>query len=201
MLNEANVDVQLAPGTHVPAMLSIPTDARGLVACLDCDPVVNAALHERGIATAHMVLACVPTEVGHFAAVFADAVEAIARESMLFDRPIGYFGTGVGGAATLIAACMHANAVAAVVTKDAPLSLVGAHLSGVRAATLLLVDGQDETMVAETHAAMPPLPSGSMLVQTMPDEVSDPGGAAADWFDRHLRGVMRGARRELWRSA
>ena len=201
MLSEATVDVQLAPGTHVPAMLAIPSDARGLVACLDCDPVVNAACHELGFATAHMVLACVPAEVGHFAAVFADAVEAIAREAMLFDRPIGYFGTGVGGAATLIAACLHANEVAAVVTKDAPLALVGTHMSGVRAATLLLVDGSDEAAIAATRDALPPLPGGSMLVQTMPDEVSDPGGAAAEWFDRHLRGVMRGARRELWRSA
>jgi pimeloyl-ACP methyl ester carboxylesterase len=161
----------------------------------DHDPLA-AACHHAGFATVQLDLSGEAHEVDKLAALFADAVLAVADDQALRGRPIGYFGDGVGGAAALIAASLHPNDVAAVATLDAPLELVGTHLSGVRAPTLLMVDPVNEVLVERTRDALPPLPNTSAEMQLTADL-----GVAAQWFDRYLRGVMRGMRRELWRSA
>ena len=199
MLAEATLDVEVARGVHVTADIAVPADARGVVACANRHPPLAKACNERGFATAQLNLVAPAHDVERGAAIFAGAVSAITHDPALRDRPIGYFGAGMDGAAALIAASLHTNDVASVVTLDAPLHLAGTHLSGVRAATLFLVDTDEEA--DNTADELPPLPSGSMLVQVVPQEAASIPEAAADWFDRYLRGLMRGARRELWRSA
>ncbi|HVV37913.1 MAG TPA: hypothetical protein VHC63_14990 [Acidimicrobiales bacterium] len=195
MLAESMVDVEVARGFHVAADLAVPEDARGVVAFVTRGVALAAACNERGFATVQMDLGVSAVDVENNATTFANVVTAIVREAMLFDRPIGYFGAGLDGVAALVAASLHTNEVAAVVTLDAPLDVAGTHLTGVRAASLFLVS--DETLTAATQDALPALPGGSTLVQHAADVTS----AAVDWFDQYLRGVMRGARRELWRSA
>jgi hypothetical protein len=134
-------------------------------------------------------------DIDRGAAVFADTVQAVVADRAIFDRPIGYAGAGTGGVAALVAASLRSNDVASVVTLNAPLSLAGTHLSGVRAATLVLVDSDEGLESAPNE--LPPLPGGSTLVHRTDDPVTE----AVDWFDRTLRGLMRGARRQLWRSA
>ena len=199
MLAETTLDIEVARGMHVTADVAIPDDARGVVACANRHPPLAKACNDRGFATAQLNLLAPAHDVERGAAVFAGAVTAITRDPALCDRPIGYFGAGMDGVAALIAASLHTDEVASVVTLDAPLHLAGTHLSGVRAATLFLVDTDEEASL--TTDELPPLPGGSMLVQVVPQEATSIPDAAADWFDRYLRGLMRGARRELWRSA
>ncbi|MEY2417702.1 MAG: putative phosphoribosyl transferase, partial [Actinomycetota bacterium] len=193
MLAEVTLDVEVARGVHVTADVAVPEDARGVVACANRHPPLAKACNERGFATAQLNLVSPAHDVERGAAIFADAVTAITNDAALRDRPVGYFGAGMDGVAALVAASLHANEVACVVALDAPLHLAGAHLSGVRAATLFLVDTDDEA--SNTNEELPPLPGGSMLVQVVPQEAANIPIAAADWFDRYLRGVMRGARR------
>jgi pimeloyl-ACP methyl ester carboxylesterase len=180
---------------HLAADVVIPDNARAVVACVGGHLALSAACNDRGLATVELNLAIDPEAVENGAAWFSTAVEAVMRDLALGDRPVGFYGEGVGGAAALIAACLHTNDVSAVVAVDPPLALTGMHLSGVRAASLFLVRGA--AAIERTTAALPPLPGGSMQVAHAPDVPA----AAGDWFDHHLRGVMRGARRELWRSA
>jgi putative phosphoribosyl transferase len=199
VLVETTLDVEVARGIHVTADVAVPKDARGVVACANRHPSLARECNDRGFATAQMNLVAPAHDVERGAAVFAGAVAAITHDPALSDRPVGYFGAGMDGVAALIAASLHTNDVASVVAVDPPLQLAGDHLSGVRAATLFLVDTDEEA--SHTSDELPPLPGGSMLVQVVPQEAADIPVAAADWFDRYLRGVMRGARRELWRSA
>jgi pimeloyl-ACP methyl ester carboxylesterase len=189
------LDVEIARGFHVNARVAIPDNSRGVVACIgDCAEMAAASV-DRHFAAVQVDLAPEATEVDRCAAIFADVIEAVVADRAIFDRPIGYFGRGLGAAATLVAAATHWNEVTSVVALDAPVELTGTHLEAVRAATLFLVD--DGSSLERVAAALPPLPGGSMLVQDTQDPVSD----AVSWFDRTLRGVTRGARRELWRSA
>jgi hypothetical protein len=199
VLAETTLDVEVARGLHVTADVAVPKDARGVVACANRHPPLAKACNERGFATMQLNLVAAAHDVERGAAVFAGAVTAMTQDPALRDRPVGYYGAGMDGVAALIAASLHTNDVASVVTLDAPLHLAGEHLSGVRAATLFLVDTDEEATT--TNDELPPLPAGSMLVQVVPQEAASVPDAAADWFDRYLRGVMRGARRELWRSA
>jgi len=195
VLEEVLLDVEIARGLHVNARVAIPDNCRGVVACINEDTELAAACTQRGFASVQVDLPLVAEDIDKTAALFADVVEAVVANRAIFDRPVGYFGAGLGGAAALIGAAMHWNEVAAVVALNAPLDLTGTHLSAVRAATLVLVDSDEE--LARAPSASPPLPGGSTLVQRTDDAVAD----AVGWFDHTLRGVMRGARRELWRSA
>jgi putative phosphoribosyl transferase len=195
VLDEVMLDVEIARGFHVNARVAIPDNCRGVVACIgECADIAAACL-DRGFAAVQVDLAPQAEEVDKCAAIFAGVVEAVVADRAVFDRPVGYFGSGIGAATALVAAATHWNDVAAVVALNPPVELTGTHLEAVRAATLFLVDkGASLERIA---TALPALPGGSMLVQDTEDHVAD----AVGWFDRTLRGVMRGARRELWRSA
>jgi pimeloyl-ACP methyl ester carboxylesterase len=195
VLEEALLDVEIARGLHVAARVAIPDNCRGVVATMTEDLDLAAACIARGFAVIGVDFPLVADEIDKCAAIFADVVEAVVADRAIFDRPVGFFGVGVGGVAALVGAALHWREVAAVVVRNAPLTLAGTHLSEVRAATLFLFDS-DESMEA-AQSALPPLPGGSMLIQRTDDAMTD----ALNWFEHTLRGVMRGARRELWRSA
>jgi pimeloyl-ACP methyl ester carboxylesterase len=199
VLEEVLLDVEIVRGLHVNARVAMPDNTRGVVACVNEDASLAAACSARGFATVQVDVDVVAETIDTSAAVFADVVQAVAADRAIFDRPVGYFGAGLGGAAALIAASLRMDSVASVVALNTPVELTGTHLSGVRAATLFLVEDKDQ--VAATAADVPALPSGSMLIQDVGEGGAAAASVAAEWFDRTLRGVMRGARRELWRSA
>ncbi|MDG4833750.1 hydrolase [Solwaraspora sp. WMMD1047] len=108
--------------------------------------------------------------------------------------PIGLFGASTGAAAALVTAAARPMTVPAVVSRGGRPDLAGAALTGVRAATLLLVGGDDEQVRQLNQAAMPML-SGPVELRTIPGAghlFEEPGtlgqvaDAAAGWFVERL---------------
>jgi putative phosphoribosyl transferase len=66
----------------------------------------------------------------------------------------GYFGASTGGAAAIIAAAKEAKTIKAVVSRGGRPDLAGKFLIDLRAPTLLIVGGLDETVIAMNKTAL-----------------------------------------------
>ena len=67
---------------------------------------------------------------------------------------IGYFGASTGAAAALVASVVKQDVVKAVVSRGGRPDLAGEYLERVRAPALLIVGGDDESVVGLNHAAL-----------------------------------------------
>lgn len=109
---------------------------------------------------------------------------------------LGYFGTGVIGAAAVIAAAERPDAVHAIVTRSGQLDLAEAWLGDVRAPTLLLVGGLDPEILTLNRECLYFLACEKRLeiVHDASRGFQEPGAvesaarSAARWFVEHLRG-------------
>ena len=108
-------------------------------------------------------------------------------------RP-GYFGASTGAAAALVAAARRADSIGAVVSRGGRPDLAGAALTEVRAPTLLIIGGNDPTVLALNRLAYSMMRCERQLV-VVPDAThlfEEPGALdrvavlARDWFVRHL---------------
>jgi putative phosphoribosyl transferase len=110
------------------------------------------------------------------------------------ELPLGLFGASTGAAAALIAAARRPAEVGAVVSRGGRPDLAGATLTEVKAPTLLVVGGADETTLDLNQRAMAALPAGSELhivpgathLFPEPGALEEVAGRAASWFDTHL---------------
>lgn len=108
---------------------------------------------------------------------------------------LGYFATGGAAAAGLAAAAQLPEAVGALVSWAGRPDLAG-DLSRVRAATLFLVDAEDEQSVDLNQTALDSLRAEKRLGRVADaDALMDLPGAleavsqpARDWFEQHLTG-------------
>lgn len=107
---------------------------------------------------------------------------------------VGVFGTRLVACAALQAVAQRPGIAAAVVTRSASPSLIGAHLAHVQAATLLIVGDDDAPMLQSHRAALRELTCTKRL-EVVPGAGlwSDELGAretvahlAGAWFMRHL---------------
>lgn len=80
----------------------------------------------------------------------ASATEWLLNYPTLHKLPLGYFGASTGGGAALLTAMRMQDRIKAVVSRGGRPDLAGAELSGVTAATLLIVGG-DDPMVIELN--------------------------------------------------
>jgi dienelactone hydrolase len=112
-------------------------------------------------------------------------------------RPLrlGYFGASTGAAAALVAAAQRSNEVGAVVSRGGRPDLAGDALEHVRAPTLLLVGGQDLSVLELNRAAADRLVRTSkqlVVVQGATHLFEEPGALdevarlASEWFGRYL---------------
>ena len=114
---------------------------------------------------------------------------------------VGYFGASTGAGAALWAAADPASRVAAVVSRGGRPDLAGPRLALVRAPTLLIVGGADETVLELNRSAHAQLRCTSQLavVQGATHLFEEPGTLAEaailarNWFVRYL--VPTGAER------
>lgn len=117
----------------------------------------------------------------------------------LADRPDtaglvpGLFGASTGAGAALVAAAHRPERVDAVVSRGGRPDLAGDTLPGVRAPTLLIVGGQDRTVLDLNRAALERLAGGELAVIPgathlfeEPGALEQVAGLARDWFARHL---------------
>jgi dienelactone hydrolase len=119
---------------------------------------------------------------------FGDPPPAVA------ELPVGCFGASTGAAAALIAAAERPQRVAAVVSRGGRPDLAGEALGRVTAATLLIVGGEDTTVLRLNRHAQAALagPSQLEIVPGAGHLFEEPGALervaalTLDWFERHL---------------
>jgi putative phosphoribosyl transferase len=117
----------------------------------------------------------------------------VAREDRLRHLPLGYFGASTGAAAALQAAASQPE-IGAVVSRGGRPDLALPALAAVRAATLLIVGGDDVEVIELNRKALARLtatkaleivPGASHLFEE-PGTLEKVAELAADWFGRHL---------------
>jgi pimeloyl-ACP methyl ester carboxylesterase len=106
----------------------------------------------------------------------------------------GYFGASTGAAAALIAATEHPDVVRAVVSRGGRPDLAGAALPRVKAATLLIVGGDDLPVIELNRQAFERLggekrleivPGATHLFEE-PGTLEEAARLAQVWFREHL---------------
>ncbi|MFF5722722.1 phosphoribosyltransferase family protein [[Kitasatospora] papulosa] len=130
-------------------------------------------------------------DIGLLAGRLADTTEWLRRRVPL---PVGSFGASTGAAAALRAAAAADSGVGAVVSRGGRPDLAGADLSGVRAPTLLVVGGDDTTVIDLNRQAQAALhcenrleivPGATHLFEE-PGALERVADLARDWFTAHL---------------
>jgi dienelactone hydrolase len=122
------------------------------------------------------------------------ATDWLSAHSETATLPIGYFGASTGAAAALVAATERPDAVGAIVSRGGRPDLAGEALGRVRAPTLLVVGGADETVLELNRSSLELLRSERKL-EIVPGatHLFEEVGAleqvaefARDWFARYL---------------
>jgi alpha-beta hydrolase superfamily lysophospholipase len=112
--------------------------------------------------------------------------------------PIGLFGASTGAAAALITAAEMKQQIAAVVSRGGRPDLAEEFLPQVAAPTLLIVGGEDDTVLALNKKAMAQMRCTTKLhvVPGATHLFEEPGAleqvvtVAAEWFARHMQGSV-----------
>ena len=108
---------------------------------------------------------------------------------------LGYFGASTGAGAALVAAAQLPDAIAAVVSRGGRPDLAEDALGSVRAATLLIVGGDDEPVIGMNREALAKLrcPEKKLVIIPGATHLFEEAGkleevarVAADWFTRYL---------------
>jgi putative phosphoribosyl transferase len=198
-------------GVELAGDLTFPAEPRGLVIFAHGsgssrlsprNRAVAAALNDAGFATLLFDL-LTEDEARRRELVFdipllARRLELVTRwaleEPATSELPIGYFGASTGSAAVLRAAAAAGDVVGAVVSRGGRPDLAADRLEHVRAATLLVVGGNDpQVLELNRHAAaMLRCPHRVAVVEGAAHLFEEPGALeavarlAADWFGEHL---------------
>lgn len=131
-----------------------------------------------------------------------DATAWVQAQPELRDLPVGYFGASTGSAAALIAAARLGHRIKALVSRGGRPDLAGpAALAAVTAPTLLIVGGDDGTvldlnreafarMQCEKRLAVVP---GATHLFEEPGTLEQVSELAAAWFSEHMARVEQSA--------
>ena len=111
------------------------------------------------------------------------------------DSVIGYFGSSTGGGAALVADAQSEVPIRAIVSRGGRPDLAGPALPKVKAATLLIVGGNDTPVVEMNQEAYAQMrcPKELRLVPGATHLFEEPGTLeqvaqlAAEWFERHFK--------------
>lgn len=195
--------------------LSVPTGAPGLVLLATGSEsqwhqlrtrYVASQLQQAGLATLVLDLLSIREDalerpdkanrgdVMRLAELLIGATAWLDRTPRTASLPIGYFATGSGAAAALLAAATHLGAVAAVVSCGGHLDLARRALPRVPAPTLLVVGALDFSAIEVNEEALALLGVPSRLVfiggtarlLDAPATLAEVAHLAADWFAQHL---------------
>jgi dienelactone hydrolase len=169
---------------------------------------IAGALQNAGLATLRMDLLTPAEErVDRYTAQLRYDIDLLARRLVAASRfvvndprtlnlPIGLFGAGTGCGAALVAAAHVPHQVAAVVSHGGRPDLACDALPLVKAATLLIVGGDDDAMIGlnyEAHAQLRckrriEIISGATHLFEEPDALEHLAALARNWFETHLPG-------------
>jgi putative phosphoribosyl transferase len=132
---------------------------------------VAAGLREAGFATLLLDLLSPAEDLNRrnvfdiplLASRLSEAADWTRERIELAALPIGYFGASTGAAAALVSAAEQQN-IAAIVSRGGRPDLAGASLSAVCAPTLLIVGGNDLSVLPLNHSALAQLSCEKELV-------------------------------------
>jgi putative phosphoribosyl transferase len=124
------------------------------------------------------------------------ATDWVRHHRAVADLPVALFGASTGAAAALVAASDPSRPIAAVVSRGGRPDLAGNRLDHVHAPTLLIVGGDDTTVLSLNQQAQRSLrcENGLTVVPGATHLFEEPGTLeqvaqlAADWFVGHCRG-------------
>lgn len=122
------------------------------------------------------------------------AVDWVRTQAATQPLGLGLFGASTGAAAALVAAALRPGEVSAVVSRGGRPDLAGAALPKVRAATLLIVGGNDVQVLELNRAALQELRAEKDLVVVPgathlfeePGALGEVSRLARQWFEAHL---------------
>ncbi len=201
--------------TGLPAFLTLPDDAVGLVAFVhgsgssrfsSRNQYVAGVLNAGGLGTLlfdlltpdenaiDMVTAELRFDIPLLGHRTVATVDWLAGQAELADLPLGLFGASTGAAAALIAAAERPGRVRAVVSRGGRPDLALPDLPRVQAPTLLIVGGHDYPVIemneeAARHLRAPKelaIVEGATHLFEEPGTLEQAAGLARDWFLRHL---------------
>jgi dienelactone hydrolase len=202
-----------APGALLAGMLTIPDGAQAIVLFAHGsgssrhsprNARVARELHERGLGTLLFDLLTADEEqedlmtrefrfdIPLLGDRLAATIEWLGGHSDP-RRTLGLFGASTGAAAALVAAARLPSRVAAVVSRGGRPDLAGGALTRVRAATLLIVGGDDNVVLELNERALDELrcvkqlaviPGATHLFEE-PGALEQVAQLAAEWFVRH----------------
>lgn len=121
------------------------------------------------------------------------ATEWVLHTPRIQTLPTGYFGASTGGGAAIVAAD-KSSSVKAVVSRGGRPDLAGKALSQITVPTLLIVGGDDTTVIAMNQEAMAQMqcvkqleivPGATHLFEE-PGTLDEVARLAKDWFSRYL---------------
>ena len=124
------------------------------------------------------------------------ATKWVRQQEKTRDLRIGYFGSSTGGAAALVATAELPQYVGAVVSRGGRPDLAGDALPRVQAPTLLIVGGNDDTVIELNEMArdqmhcevkLEIIPGATHLFEE-PGALDQVAKLASDWFSLHLSG-------------
>jgi putative phosphoribosyl transferase len=133
-------------------------------------------------------------DIALLAGRLVEATSWARRELSGTDLAIGYFGASTGAGAALWAAAEPGSAVNAVVSRGGRPDLAQSRLPEVRAATLLIVGGDDDVVLdlnrrararMRCETALAVVPHASHLFEE-PGTLEQVAELAREWFVRHL---------------
>ena len=141
-------------------------------------------------------------DIGLLASRLTHATDWVRGQRVVGDLPVALFGASTGAAAALVAASDPSRPVAAVVSRGGRPDLAGDRLGHVTAPTLLIVGGDDVTVLALNRDAARQLrreheltvvPGATHLFEE-PGTLEAVASLAADWFVDHCRSTGRSDR-------
>lgn len=121
------------------------------------------------------------------------ATEWLKTQNLANELPFGYFGASTGAAAALVAAASLKQQISAVVSRGGRPDMALEHLPQVVAPTLLLVGGQDTSVIPLNEVAARHLPAAKLrLIPAATHLFKEPGtleqvcAETTQWFLKHL---------------
>ena len=142
-------------------------------------------------------------DIGLLTERLAEAARSLAREPQTKGLLVGLFGASTGAAAALEVAAAMPEAIRAVVSRGGRPDLASrAALRKLKAATLLIVGGDDTGVIELNEQAYAEL-GGEKRLEIVPGAThlfEEPGKLeavarlAAQWFTRHLAGATAGTK-------
>ena len=215
MGNKISTLVRIPVGPiHIEGMLELPASAQSIVLFAHGsgssrhskrNNYVARVLQRAGIGTLLMDL-LTPEEDANYPVRFdipllthrlLAATKWIKTGQLTGNLPVGYFGASTGAAAALQAAALDED-IGAVVSRGGRPDMAGiSALEAVKSATLLLVGGWDEEVLALNREAYGYLRCTKELVVipgathlfTEPGTLEEAARQAAAWFVHHLKGA------------